>query len=216
MRHADVAYFDARGRPVDPRTVSLSAEGVEQARAASEALAGTRFDRVITSGLPRTLETARIVAPDNEPETWPEFRELEGGRLSDIPEDELEQTFTRAFDGVLRHDTRFLGGETIGSLLDRVLPALDRLLADATWDTLLAVLHGAVNRAIVSYALTGERVFLGGLEQAPACVNILDVGDGFVVRALNHTPYDPLHESGRSTTMERLFALYRPETKGPR
>jgi broad specificity phosphatase PhoE len=216
MRHADVAYFDERGRPVDPRTVPLSAEGVEQARAARRAFGATSFDRVITSGLPRTLETARIVAPAHEPESWPDLRELEGGRLSDIPEDELERTFTRAFDGVLPHETRFLGGETIGSLLDRVLPALDRLLADDDWDTLLAVLHGAVNRAIVSHALTGERVFLGGLEQAPACVNILDVGDRFVVRALNHTPYDPLHESGRSTTMERLYALYRPETKGTR
>jgi broad specificity phosphatase PhoE len=214
MRHADVAYFDEGGRPVDPRAVTLSAAGVEQARAARQAFGATAFDRVITSGLPRTLETARIVAPAHEPELWPELRELEGGRLSDIPEDELERTFTRAFDGVLPNGTRFLGGETIGSLLDRVLPALDRLLAEDDWDTLLAVLHGAVNRAIVSHALTGERVFLGGLEQAPACVNILDVGDGFVVRALNHTPYDPLHESGRSTTMERLYALYRPETKG--
>jgi probable phosphoglycerate mutase len=215
MRHADVAYFDADGRPVRPDTVSLSPEGVEQARAAGAALAHLAFDRVVTSGLPRTLETARIVAPDHEPERWPDLRELEGGRLSDIPEDELEHTFTRAFDGVLPRETRFLGGETIGALLDRVLPAFERLLEDGTWDTLLAVLHGAVNRAILSYALTGERVFLGAPEQAPACVNILDVGAGrgFVVRAVNHTPYDPLHESGRSTTMERLFALYRPDRK---
>jgi probable phosphoglycerate mutase len=215
MRHAAVSYFE-NGRPVRPETVSLTTAGRDQAHAAAAALRGIDFDRVLTSGLPRTEETARIVAPDAEPEPWPDLRELETGRLEDIPEDELERTFTRAFDGILPDETRFLGGETIGSLLDRVLPALDRLLADEGWDTLLAVLHGAVNRAIVSYALTGERVFVGGLEQAPACVNILDVGDGFVVRALNHTPYDPLHESGRSTTMERLFALYRPETKGPR
>ena len=214
MRHADVAYFDDAGRPVDPRSVALSGEGVRQAEATRDALAGTAFDRVLTSGLPRTLETARIVAPGREPEIWPELRELEGGRLSDIPEDELERTFTRAFDGVVPLEARFLGGETIGSLFDRVLPAFERLLADTDWDTVLAVLHGAVNRALVSYALTGERLFAGALEQAPACVNILDVGDGFVVRALNHTPYDPLHASGRSTTMERLFAQYRPRAKG--
>ena len=215
MRHADVAYFDADGRPVRPDTVALSPVGREQAAATRDALAHLTFDRVVTSGLPRTLETARIVAPDREPETWPELRELEGGRLSEIPEDELEATFTRAFDGVLPRETRFLGGETIGSLLDRVLPAFERLLADDGWDTVLAVLHGAVNRAILSYALTGERVFLGAPEQAHACVNILDVGPGpdFVVRAVNHTPYDPLHESGRSTTMERLYALYRPDRK---
>jgi broad specificity phosphatase PhoE len=213
LRHADVAYFDERGRPFEPRTVALSPEGEEQAHAAREALAGIAFDRVVTSGLARTLQTARVVAPDSEPESWPELRELEGGRLADIPDDELERTFTGAFDGVVPPDARFLGGETIGSLLDRVVPAVDRLLAEQDWDTLLAVLHGAVNRAVLSYALTGERVFLGNLEQAPACINVVDVGPGFVVRALNYTPYDPLHGTGRSTTMERLLQQYLPYRK---
>jgi broad specificity phosphatase PhoE len=213
LRHADVAYFDERGRPFEPRTVALSAEGEEQARAARDALAGIAFDRVVTSGLARTLQTARVVAPEHEPESRPELRELEGGRLADIPDDELERTFTGAFDGVVPPDARFLGGETIGSLLDRVIPAIDRLLAEQDWDTLLAVLHGAVNRAVLSYALTGERVFLGNLEQAPGCINVVDVGPGFVVRALNYTPYDPVHVSGRSTTMERLLEQYLPYRK---
>jgi broad specificity phosphatase PhoE len=213
LRHADVAYFDERGRPFEPRTVALSADGEEQARAARDALAGITFDRVVTSGLARTLQTACVVAPRHEPESWPELRELEGGRLADIPDDELERTFTGAFDGVVPLDARFLGGETIGSLLDRVIPAVDRLLAEQDWDTLLAVLHGAVNRAVLSYALTGERVFLGNLEQAPACINVVDVGPGFVVRALNYTPYDPLHAGGRSTTMERLLQQYLPYRK---
>ena len=82
-----------------------------------------------------------------------------------------------AFRGVVPNEKRFLGGETIGELFDRVLPALDRLLADESWDTVLAVLHGAVNRAILSYALTGERMFLGHFEQAPGCVNVLDIGE---------------------------------------
>ena len=55
-----------------------------------------------------------------------------------------------AFRGVVPNEKRFLGGETIGELFDRVLPALDRLVADTTWDTVLLVLHGAVNRAILS------------------------------------------------------------------
>ena len=59
-----------------------------------------------------------------------------------------------------------------------MLPAVERLVADDGWHTALAVLHGGVNRAILSYALTGERMFLGHFEQAPACVNVLDVGDG--------------------------------------
>jgi broad specificity phosphatase PhoE len=208
MRHAQVAYFED-GEPLRPDLVPLTAEGRRQAEAAGAFLDGIRFDRVITSGLPRTLETARIVASTAEPESWPELREIEAGRLADIPEDELETAFISAWRDVVPEEARFLGGETIASLLDRVLPAFERLLADDEWDVVLAVLHGGVNRAILSYALTGRRALLGNLEQSPGCINVLDVGDDWVVRAVNVSPTDPTHLGGRLRTMEELWAEFR-------
>jgi probable phosphoglycerate mutase len=210
MRHAEVAYFDEDGRPVAVADVGLTDEGERQANAAAAAFRGIRFDRVLTSGLARTLATAQIVVPGVERESWPELRELEPGRLSALPADELEEAFAGSFSGVVPEQRKFLGGETIGSLLDRVLPALGRLLSDAEWDVALAVLHGGVNRAILSYALTGERTFLGGFEQAPGCINVLDVGDDWIVRAAGVTPYDLVHTTTRQTTMELLFSQYRP------
>jgi len=214
MRHAEVSYFAADGQPVDPRDVPLNDEGVSQAHAVADALRDVELDRVVTSGLPRTLETAAIVAPRSDPESWPELRELQGGRLSEIPPELLEQEFVHAFRGVIPNDSRFLRGESIGELFDRVLPALERLVADEDWDTALAVLHGGVNRAILSFTLTGERMFLGHFEQAPACLNVLDLGEGgeWIVRAVNVAPYDLLHLSHRSTTMERYWEQYRSET----
>ncbi len=209
MRHGRVAYFE-NGRPLRPESVPLTDEGLEQARAAAAVLEGIEFDRVITSGLPRTIETARIVAPDSELESWPELREVESGRLDEIPEDELERAFVDAWRDVVPEDARFLGGESIGSLLDRVLPAVDRLLSDPDWDVILAVLHAGVNRAILSHALTGGRTLLGNLEQSPACINVLDVGHDWVVRAVNITPTDLAHRESRLRTMEELWAEFRP------
>jgi probable phosphoglycerate mutase len=209
MRHAQVAYFED-GRPLHQDTVPLTDEGREQARAAAALLEGITFDRVVTSGLPRTVETARIVAPSREPESWPDLREIESGRLTDIPEDEIEQAFISVWRNIVPEDVRFLGGETIASLLDRVLSALERLLADPDWDTVLAVLHGGVNRAILSYALTGGRTFLGNFEQSPGCINVLDVGDDWVVRAVGVAPTDLTHRGGRLRTMEELWAEFRP------
>ena len=207
MRHAEVSYFRADGAPVDPADVSLNEEGVVQAQAVAGAFRGIGLDRVVTSGLPRTLETARIVAPEAEHESWPELREIEGGRLSEIPADALEREFVQAFRGVIPNDARFLRGESIGELFDRVLPALERLVADDGWHTALAVCHGGVNRALLSYALTGERMFLGHFEQAPGCVNVLDLGESgdWIVRAVNVAPYDLLHLAHRQTTMERYW-----------
>ena len=207
MRHAQVRYFHGE----HPHDVVLTEAGRMQAMAAADALREVKFDRVLTSGLARTLETARAVAPDATLEEHPALREIESGELRGVARDVVQEMMTAAFRGVVPLDTRFLGGETIGELLDRVIPALDALLADRSWDVALLVLHGAVNRAILSRALTGERVFLGAFEQSPACINVLDVdGEGlFIVRATGYTPYDPAYVRGaRQTTMEQLWQEY--------
>jgi probable phosphoglycerate mutase len=218
MRHGSVTYFDGAGKPYLPETVPLNADGRAQADAAGHAFAaaGVRFDRVIVSGLPRTVETAaRVLAVTGQalqPEVWPELEEIRGGRLSAIPLEELKRAFTGAFEGLVRDEQRFLGGESVGELMDRVHPALARLRADPSWDTALLVLHGGVNCAILSFALTGQRMFLGGLAQAPGCINALDVGQeerDWVVRCVNHSPPDPLQPAARATTMELLFEQYR-------
>jgi len=207
MRHAQVRYFEGK----HPHEVVLTDAGREQAIAAAHALAKVAFDRVVTSGLPRTLETAHAIAPSVEPERNERLREIESGELRGVPPEQVQEMMSVAFRGIVPLETKFLGGETIGELLDRVLPEVDALVADQTWDVALLVLHGAVNRAILSRAVTGRRTFLGGFEQSPGCINVLDVDAHgyFVVRAVNHTPYDPAHvRAPRLTTMEHLWQEY--------
>jgi probable phosphoglycerate mutase len=201
MRHAEVSYVGER----DPEIVRLTERGLEQAAAAHRALEDVTFDLVVTSGLPRTLETAEVVVPDADVEQWPGFAEWRGGRLDDVPREELEQLFVGALQ-VQDEQTRFLGGESLGEALDRVLPAFERLVG-REWDTALAIFHGGVNRILLSHALTGGRTYFGTFEQAPACINVLDLGDDgtWIVRTVNYIPYDPLHPA-RTTTMEHLWA----------
>jgi probable phosphoglycerate mutase len=174
------------------------------------------FDRVIVSGLPRTVETAgRVLAETQQAiaiDTWPELEEIRGGRLSTIADADLKAAFTGAFEGVVGEDKRFLGGESVGELMDRIHPAITRLRADRSWDTVLLVLHGGVNCAILSLALTGQRMFLGALAQQAGCINALDVGEDeadWVLRFMNYAPPAPLQLDTRSTTMEQLYAQYR-------
>src|SRR5258708_5801673 len=95
MRHGSVTYFDAAGNPVLPEPAPLNAAGREQASAAGRLFAGAglSFDRVIVSGLPRTVETAtRVLAETGQAiaiDIWPELQEIRGGRLSAIPDAEL-------------------------------------------------------------------------------------------------------------------------------
>lgn len=218
MRHGSVTYFDAAGKPVLPETVPLNEQGRAQATAAGQvfAAAGIRFDRVIVSGLPRTVETAtRVLAETGQEITLehrPEMVEIRGGKLAAIADADLREAFIGAFEGVAPEHKRFLGGESIGELMDRIHPAVDKLRADTEWDTVLLVLHGGVNRAILSYALTGQRLFLGNLAQTAGCINALDVGDAahdWVARLVNYSPPSVLQAESRGTTMEALFHQYR-------
>jgi probable phosphoglycerate mutase len=205
LRHAEVSYVGER----NPETVLLTDQGRVQSGAARTALAGVEFDLLVTSSLPRTVETAALVAPGREPEQWPEFDEWRGGRLDGLERAELERLFVGALH--LRHESeRFLGGESLREALDRVLPAFERLVA-REWRTALAVLHGGVNRLLLSHALAGGRSYFSAFEQAPACINVLDVGDDgvWIVRTVNYVPYDPLHPA-RTTTMEHLWAELEP------
>jgi broad specificity phosphatase PhoE len=215
MRHGSVDYFLPDGTPLPPATVPLNARGRAQAEAAGAlfAAAGVRFDRVISSGLPRTVETAeRVLAATGlsiPQEADERLQEIRPGRLADIPPDRLHEAFLGAFQGLADESARFLGGESVGEMLDRILPAFQAVLADRSWQQLLLVLHGGVNRGLLSYALAGRRCFLGRLEQAPACINVLDVGEAdMVVRAVNLAPTRWLHENERHTTMEKLLAQY--------
>lgn len=232
MRHGSVDYFTPQGKPVRPDRVPLNAIGCVQADAAGALFAASnvRFDRVVSSGLTRTNQTAQRVLHacgqgHLEVQVEPALQEIRSGRLDALNPPDLMEAFLRAFsDG--DESTKFLGGETVGSLLDRVLPTFDALLRDPHWACMLLVLHGAVNRVILNRALTGRRGLLGAIEQHPACINILDVGlqhplqphddaPHFVVRGINLSPTQWLHAQERHTTMEHLLLQYLRPASAP-
>ena len=229
-RHGDVSYFDEHGRPHRPASVPLNAEGREQARALARELAGVFFDRVVASDLPRCTETAAILTEGRglAVEARAALREVEPGRLADLTPEAAEDAFLKAFGPTADPGTRFLGGETFGSLRERVLCCFAELLADASWRCLLVVAHGGVNRVLLGEALGVGLGAVGAIEQDPCCLNLIEVDAAgrYLVRLVNHTPYDPAKRELELTTMERLYLQYRrglaanepgppPEGRGP-
>ena len=217
MRHGAVTYFTPEGAAIPPDGVPLNVAGITQAEAAGRLFAqhGVNFDRVIVSGLPRTIQTAeRLLAQLESTSTMehrPALREIRAGKLRDIPKHELRESFLSVLHGTASLDTKFMGGESVGELLDRVLPEIEELRQDPGWSTLLLVLHGGVNRAILSFLLSGQRTMMGGFEQSPACINVIDVGVAprdVILRATNLSPTDWLQHNIRSSTMELLFGQY--------
>ena len=216
LRHAEAAYVHEDGTVTDdPRSVPLTRLGRQQARKQAAILASVPFDRAVCSGLPRTLETARIVLAGRETpalETEPALEEIRGAGRAYGREDGaawLEEV-ANPWAGAEEPGARYLGGEKFADFGARVTPAFDRIVAGRDWWNLLLVLHGAVNRRILNHVLGLPWQKRVSIEQDNCCINIIDVDTDdkgaarrYLIRAVNLTGYNLNKSEVVLTTMEQ-------------
>lgn len=213
MRHGHVSYYDAAGQPLNPKLAPLTDAGRAQVRAAARALAGVPFDRIVCSGLPRTRETAEIVAEGRglTVEDEPGFLEIRAGRYRLIPREARTAAYLYGFENAHLPDARFAGGDVIAAVQARVVGALERLLREPGWTHLLLAGHDGVNRLLLSWACGAGLAAVGAFDQDYAGFNVLDfdVADGRVTRrflkAVNVTPGNLAKAGAYETSMEQVF-----------
>ncbi len=218
VRHGEVAYFDSDGRPLNPREARLTERGEAQARAAAELLKDEPLDRVVSSGLPRTRDTAapvlagRHIACEDEPD----LAEIRGGRFARVVPQRAVTAIAYPYEGVAADAAWFGHGERFGDFRDRVLGALDRLVADTGWRRLLLVAHDAVNRVILCWATGVDLRAMQAFEQDYGGLSIVDFdfdeAAGAVrrrfLRTVNLTPLDIAKGRRWQTSMEPVYEHY--------
>ena len=161
----------------------LTARGRQQAETVADELANVKFDRIVSSDLSRTRDTAAVIAKRHRipVEVIPELREIDVGDRTGKTFDETRGLPNWSDDGFVA----WPGGETLDRVLERTLGAIDRLIRESPGQTILVVGHGGVNRILLSH-------FLGILPK-------LDRTPG------GNTNISVVHTDGRVHTVERLF-----------
>jgi probable phosphoglycerate mutase len=227
MRHGHVDYFAREVREAGHTDlVPLTPLGREQAKASGAALSHVRFDLALSSGLPRTRETAEIVLAANADKAHLTLGvdaglvEIKGsGKITAKSREELAARMAFEFDQAAQPGARMMGGDVFADVQERATDAIKRLLARPAWHTALVVAHEGINRLILSWmtgnALKGVQAF----EQDLACINILDFDlvpreDGSVgtqiarsiIKAVNITPYNFVKHGMNLTSLEAIFA----------
>ena len=228
MRHGHVDYF--KQDVTDPRDVPLTEEGRRQAAAARDALQHTRFDIAVSSGLPRTRETAEIILAGNEKPpklgVHEGLEELKSGWIKAKTREELAARLAYSFDGADQPGAVFLPeGEEFAAAEKRIISAFNELVLDQDWRSALVVAHEGVNRIALGWACGGGLKTIGAFEQDLCCVNLFDVdvtpaesGEGLqiermVIKAVNVTPYDFVKKGLSLSSLEHLFEV---DFGGPR
>ncbi|SMH62610.1 histidine phosphatase family protein [Azospirillum agricola] len=219
MRHGHVAYYDAEGRPLNPKLAPLTDRGREEARAAGALLAAVPLDRVVCSGLPRTRQTAELAVEGRglTVEEDPSFLEIRAGRLTGVPRENREAAYVYGFENAALEGACFAGGDNFAAVYERVVAGFERLLLEPGWTTLALFAHDGVNRVLLSWACGAGLGGLCAFEQDYGCVNVLDVDmvDGRIrrrlIRATNLTPGNPaklgLHETSLEVAFGPVLAL---------
>jgi len=181
VRHG-ATTLSAEDRFAGATDIPLSDEGRAQAAALAERLRDDPIDAIYCSPMRRTLETASIVAEPHSlpPVSRPALREIDHGHWEGLTRLEVESRFK---DEYARWEedpfsSAPSGGECGVDVMARALPVI-RAIVEAHHDQQVVVVsHKATIRLIISSLLGFDaRGYRDRLDQAPACLNVLDFKD---------------------------------------
>ncbi len=181
VRHG-ATQLSAEDRFAGSIGVDLSEQGRDQARRLSARLANDDLRAIYASPLSRTIETAEIIArPHGLPVTPAEgLQEASHGHWEGMTRKEVETQYPDEYAAWDSDPFTFApeGGESGIVVLARALPVIRELVLKHQGENVLIVSHKATLRLILSSLLGFDvRGYRDRLDQAPACLNILDFKD---------------------------------------
>src|SRR5262245_49112336 len=169
--------------------VPLSDEGRHQAGRLAERLRSVGLQAIFASWLGRAQETARIVghAVGIDPIERDGLREIAHGHWEGLSRKEVEARFSDEYAAWEADPFTFApeGGESGVAVLARALPVVREIVTRHQGQRVLVVSHKATIRLVLSSLLGFDgRGYRDRLDQAPACLNVLDFKDAVHARLM--------------------------------
>ncbi|HYI08415.1 MAG TPA: histidine phosphatase family protein [Thermoanaerobaculia bacterium] len=185
--------------------VELSDDGRWQAGLLGERLRREELRAAYCSPLSRTVETARIIAGrcGLEPVTVDGLREISHGRWEGLTRREVEERYGDEYAAWEEDPFTFApeGGESGVAVLARALPAVRAIVTKHPGERVLVVSHKATIRILISSLLGFDaRGYRDRLDQAPACLNVLDFRDAVHSRLMLFNDTSHYSEHPREAT----------------
>ena len=168
----------------------LSDQGRAQAAAAAEALAEYSIRGVYASPLLRAFQTAEIIAERHQltAQQHEGLLEVNVGNWEGRDWGEIERSEPEAYRNYMSDPSTYpyAGGETFGEVAERVVPAIDSLLAENLGSALVLVAHNVVNRCYLASKLNVPLAKARQIVQSNCGINVIRrSGDTTSVRTLN-------------------------------
>src|SRR6187402_416073 len=181
IRHG-ATVLSAEDRFAGATDVELSDEGRHQASCLAERLREQPLAAIYASPMRRTVVTATILADAFELQlrTDTALREIDHGRWEGLTRKEVEARFPDEYAAWETDPFTFApsGGETGLAVMARALPVIREIVLRHANESVAVVSHKATIRLLLSSLLGFDaRGYRDRLDQAPACLNIVDFRD---------------------------------------
>lgn len=188
IRHG-ATVLSAEDRFAGATDVDLSDEGRKQARALGERLSDEKITAVYASPMKRTRETASLVANERALEVRVEdgLREIDHGKWEGMTRKEVEAHRAEEYAAWEEDPFTFApeGGENGLSVMARALPAIRAIVKRHPNEAVAVISHKATIRLVLSSLLgIDPRGYRDRLDQAPACLNVVDFKDAVRARLM--------------------------------
>jgi alpha-ribazole phosphatase len=178
VRHARIATTEA-GRFIGSTDLPLDDLGHLQSRALAGRAAQLAPQRCYCSPMQRCTQTAQALAGPLAIAIDNDLREVDFGRWENCSFAQVRASDPALVDrwATLAPDFAFPGGERLAAFLQRVRSTADRLVAEPC-ETVLAVTHGGVIRAMLCYLLGLDPRQYVVFHVAYASLAVIDLYDG--------------------------------------
>ena len=191
--------------------VELSDEGRAQAERLGDRLQREGITAIYCSPLSRTVETAAIIgrACGVGPQSRDGLREIGHGHWEGLSRRDVETRFADEYAQWSEDPFTFApeGGESGVAVLARALPTLREIVVRHAGARVLVVSHTATIRILISSLLGFDaRGYRDRLDQAPACLNILDFRDPVHARLMLFN--DTSHYAERTRVADRALSRW--------
>jgi probable phosphoglycerate mutase len=188
VRHG-ATNLTAEGRFSGAAGAELSEEGHWQAAQLGDRLRSEGITAAYCSPLSRATDTARIIAEQCRltPVSRDGLREISHGHWEGLTRGEVEERFGEEYAAWEEDPFTYAPthGESGVAVLARALPAIRDIVTAHTGERVLVVSHKATIRLVLSSLLGFDaRGYRDRLDQAPACLNVLDFKDAVRARLM--------------------------------
>lgn len=188
LRHGDSRQDDQK-RYVGQADLQLNDEGRGQAAAWRRELATLPLQRIYSSDLSRSYETARIIAQGRGETVQPlaRLREINLGGWDGQPMADVRRLYPYEYEkrGADMVYYRPPGGECFADVAARVIPLFDEIVRSSSGNVLI-VGHAGVNKIILCHVLGMPLQNLFRMRQEYGYLNLIDCGkDGMTLRGMN-------------------------------